>query len=36
MIAAMSSTTAGVIGVALLLAAVVVGLVVGPKWWNWR
>ena len=35
MIAAMSSATAGLIGVALLLAAFAVGLIVGPKWWHW-
>jgi len=35
MIAAMSSATAGLIGVALLLVAIAVGLLVGPKWWHW-
>ena len=35
MIAAMSSATATVIGVVSLLGAVVVGFVVGPKWWHW-
>ena len=35
MIATVSSTTTGLIGVALLLIAVVVGLLVGPKWWHW-
>lgn len=31
----MSSETAVVIGLVLLLAAVVTGFVVGPKWWHW-
>ncbi len=31
----MSSAIAAVIGVVLLVGAVVVGLVVGPKWWHW-
>ena len=31
----MSSATAAVIGVVLLIGAVVVGIVVGPKWWHW-
>jgi hypothetical protein len=35
MIASMSSATAGVIGVVLLVGAFVIGLVVGPKWWHW-
>ena len=35
MIAAVSSLTTGLIGVALLAVAVVVGLLVGPKWWHW-
>ncbi len=35
MIAAMSSATATVIGVVSLSGAVVVGFVVGPKWWHW-
>ena len=35
MIAAVSSLTTGLIGVALLVVAVVVGLLVGPKWWHW-
>ena len=35
MIAAMSSATTGLIGVALLLIAIAVGLLVGPKWWHW-
>ena len=35
MIAAMSSATTGLIGVALLLVAIAVGLLVGPKWWHW-
>ena len=35
MIAAMSSETAALIGVALLAGAVFFGFVVGPKWWHW-
>jgi hypothetical protein len=31
----MSSATATLIGLALLLGAVVLGFAVGPKWWNW-
>jgi 4-amino-4-deoxy-L-arabinose transferase-like glycosyltransferase len=31
----MSSAAAAVIGVALLVGAVIVGLAVGPKWWHW-
>jgi len=31
----MSSAAASVIGVALLVGAVIVGLAVGPKWWHW-
>lgn len=34
-VAAMSSATAVVIGVVLLVGAVIVGVVVGPKWWHW-
>jgi hypothetical protein len=32
---AMSSVTAGIIGVVLLAGAVMVGILVGPKWWHW-
>ncbi|MGA3216401.1 MAG: hypothetical protein ABSD97_12025 [Acidimicrobiales bacterium] len=35
MIAAMSSATAGAIGLVLLAGAFVTGLLVGPKWWHW-
>jgi hypothetical protein len=35
MIAAMSSATAGFIGLALLVGAFLLGLIVGPKWWHW-
>ena len=31
----MSTGTAAVIGVVLLLGAVVTGRLVGPKWWHW-
>ena len=31
----MPTEAAVVIGVALLLGAVVAGLLVGPKWWHW-
>ncbi len=35
MIAAMSSGTAALIGVLLLLVVVGFGFLVGPKWWHW-
>jgi hypothetical protein len=31
----MSSATAAIIGVVLLVGAVITGLAVGPKWWHW-
>jgi len=34
-IAVLSSAGATVIGLAFLLAAIVLGFAVGPKWWNW-
>lgn len=32
----MSTETAVIVGGALLVGAFVAGLLVGPKWWNWR